>query len=114
MPDPLRTEAPAPSPERVAAEALADRLVQRGLGREETELGTGGLDQLIGWLVEFHRREEKPMWWRMFARHDMTVEERFDDRDCLAALRKTDRPDRQITRQSRGSSTSTTRPRRPR
>ncbi len=39
--DPLRTEAPAPSPERVAAEALADRLVQRGLGREETELGDG-------------------------------------------------------------------------
>ena len=24
------------------------------------------------------------MWWRMFERHEVTVEERFDDRDCLA------------------------------
>ena len=67
-----------------AAGALADRLVQRGPSREEQRRPDGKLDQLIGWLVEFHRREEKPMWWRMFDRHEMTVEERFDDRDCLA------------------------------
>nr|MBA3497714.1 AAA family ATPase [Gemmatimonadales bacterium] len=33
-----------------------------------------------------------PMWWRKFARHEMTVEERYDDRDCLADLTRTDRP----------------------
>ena len=56
------------------------------------------LDQLVGWLVEFHRREEKPMWWRMFDRHEMTVEERFDDRDCLAGLIRTERPTWKIAR----------------
>ena len=53
--------------------------------------GPGGrLDELLGWLVEFHRREEKPMWWRMFERHDRSIEERFDDPDCLAGLVRTD------------------------
>ena len=32
------------------------------------------------------------MWWRMFDRHKTTVEERFEDRDCLAGLIRTERP----------------------
>ena len=28
------------------------------------------------------------MWWRKFERHDMTVEDRNDDRECLAACRE--------------------------
>ncbi|MBA3345917.1 MAG: AAA family ATPase [Gemmatimonadales bacterium] len=56
------------------------------------------LDQLVGWLVEFHRREEKPMWWRKFERSEMTIEERYDDRDCLAALTRTETPASRIKR----------------
>ncbi|MBA3498655.1 MAG: TM0106 family RecB-like putative nuclease, partial [Gemmatimonadales bacterium] len=97
MSDPLRDETPPePSPERIAAEQLAARLVERGAARLETgteaEREVGRVDQLVGWLVQYHRREEKPMWWRKFARHEMTVEERYDDRDCLADLTRTDRP----------------------
>ncbi len=36
------------------------------------------------------------MWWRMFERNDMTVEERYDDFDCLAALVRTETPPRRI------------------
>jgi predicted RecB family nuclease len=97
--DPLRDGTPpAPDPARDAAEALSWRLVERGRAREVAEPEEGRLDQLIGWLVEFHRREEKPMWWRMFDRHEMTVEERFDDRDCLAALTRSERPTWKIAR----------------
>ncbi len=99
LPDPLRVEQPPEvDPDRAAAEALAARLVERGMARLAAEPEEARLDQLVGWLVEFHRREEKPMWWRKFDRHDMTVEERFDDRDCLAGLTRTARPSWKIKR----------------
>ena len=72
--------------------------MDRGRAREEDEPEEGRLDQLVGWLVEFHRREEKPMWWRLFDRHEATVEELFDDRDCLAGLTRTERPTWTIAR----------------
>ena len=40
-------------------------------------------------LLEFHRREAKPIWWRMFDRHEMTEEELIDDPDCLGGLVRT-------------------------
>lgn len=36
------------------------------------------------------------MWWRKFKRHDMTVEERIEDRDCLGGLERTETPARVI------------------
>jgi uncharacterized protein len=97
VPDPMADEAPPElSEERAAAEALADRLVERGRARLEAGDRGGSLDQLVGWLVGFHRREEKPMWWRKFKRHDMTVEERIEDRDCLGGLERTETPARVI------------------
>jgi len=99
LPDPLRNGTPPqPDPARDAAEALSWRLVERGRAREPDEPQEGRLDQLVGWLVEFHRREEKPMWWRMFDRHEATVEELFDDRDCLAGLTRTERPTWKLAR----------------
>jgi len=93
LPDPLRDGRPAaPDPARHAAEALSLRLVERGMARLESQPEEGRLDQLVGWLVEFHRREEKPMWWRMFERHEMSIEERTEDQSCLAALTRTTRP----------------------
>ncbi|HEX2218662.1 MAG TPA: TM0106 family RecB-like putative nuclease [Gemmatimonadales bacterium] len=98
VPDPLRGGTnPEPDPERTAAEALAARLLERSKepGRDPE---SARLDELIGWLVEFHRREEKPMWWRLFERHEMTVDERKDDRDCLAGLARTVTPARRVAR----------------
>jgi len=34
-------------------------------------------------LIDFHRREEKPMWWRMFDRAEATAEELRDDPGCI-------------------------------
>ena len=37
-------------------------------------------------VIEFHRREQKPMWWRMFERAAGTPEERRDDPGCIEGL----------------------------
>jgi len=48
--------------------------------------------ELLAWLVEFYRRENRPVWWAMFDRHEMTEDELYDDADCLARLVRTNRP----------------------
>lgn len=42
--------------------------------------------ELTWQLLDFHRRAEKPAWWQLFARMDMTEEELLDDPECLARL----------------------------
>lgn len=37
-------------------------------------------------LIDFHRREEKPMWWRMFDRAKATPEELRDDSGCIEGI----------------------------
>ncbi len=70
LPDPNEKTPKDEEPEPI--DEVAKRLVARGRALPPEDEG-GRLDRLIGWLVEFHRREEKPMWWRMFERHDADV-----------------------------------------
>lgn len=42
--------------------------------------------EMIAHFVEFHRRDNKPMWWALFERAAMTEEELHDDLSCLAGL----------------------------
>ena len=37
-------------------------------------------------LIDFHRREEKPMWWRMFDRAKAPSEELRDDPACIESI----------------------------
>ncbi len=43
-------------------------------------------------LIDFHRREEKPMWWRMFDRAKATSEELRDDPGCIEGVRAVGAP----------------------
>ncbi len=54
--------------------------------------------ELLGHMVEFHRREEKPGWWAMFDRHAMTDEELVDDINCLGGLTRLSQPPEPIKR----------------
>lgn len=90
-----------PPPERAAAEELAAQLRARAIA-DPGDLERSRLDELLGCLVEFHRREERPAWWALFERHDrMTVEDRVLDLECLAGLVRTDTPPT-IIKRSRG------------
>lgn len=52
------------------------------------------VQELLARLLEFHRREDKPVWWAMFDRAAMTEEELIEDLNCLGGLQRTkDRPE---------------------
>lgn len=44
--------------------------------------------EMLAHLVEFHHREEKPLWWATFDRRAMTEHELIEDLDCLGGLRR--------------------------
>lgn len=44
------------------------------------------LKELAYQLLDFHRRADKPAWWAMFSRQDLTDDELLDDVECLAGL----------------------------
>jgi len=47
--------------------------------------------ETLAWSLEFHRRENKPTWWQLFERLGCSELELYDDMDCLAGLRRTER-----------------------
>jgi uncharacterized protein len=51
---------------------------------------TWGADEqlraLVADLLDFHRRADKPAWWALYARRDMTDEQLIDDVECLGCL----------------------------
>ena len=54
------------------------------------------VQQLLAHVVEFHRREDKPMWWAMFDRQSMTEDELIDDLNCLGGLQRLPSPPERI------------------
>lgn len=67
---------PVVQPEVAARLDTRERLRKQG---DETSI-------VLADLIDFHRREEKPMWWRMFDRAEATPEELRDDPGCLEGV----------------------------
>lgn len=44
------------------------------------------MHELVYQLLDFHRRADKPGWWSMYARMDMSEDELIEDPDCLGGL----------------------------
>lgn len=69
---------------------LRDNLLARALQLSdagETELAK--INTVMAWSIEFHRREAKPIFWRLFDRLGLSHEELLDDIDCLAQCQRT-------------------------
>lgn len=49
------------------------------------------IQELLAPLVEFHRREARPVWWELYERASLDEAERAEQPDCLAGLRRTRR-----------------------
>lgn len=45
-----------------------------------------GWRELLGYLLEYHRREARQEWWEFFKRQDARVEELIADTDCIGGL----------------------------
>ncbi|WP_115710999.1 TM0106 family RecB-like putative nuclease [Legionella sainthelensi] len=70
--------------------ALRERLLKKSedLYLQE-EIEEAAIARLFAWCLEFHRREIKPTFWKIFDRLDKSEEELFDDFDCLAFCTRT-------------------------
>lgn len=64
--------------ERKRLFASLDAKASADTASEESRIAT-----MLRDLLEFHRREEKPVWWRLFERESMTHEELKDDIGCI-------------------------------
>lgn len=71
-------------------ELLEEALLSVAVSESETEENRF-LARQLAHLVLFHTRENKPVWWRYFERSGMSFNELYDDPDCLAGCRRTDR-----------------------
>ncbi|MBN9227264.1 MULTISPECIES: TM0106 family RecB-like putative nuclease [Legionella] len=72
---------------------LRDRLLaQAERLKSEGNIELAKINLIFAWSIEFHRREAKPVFWRMFERLGLTGEELLDDIDCLAYCRRTAKP----------------------
>ena len=69
-------------PEVVARLEIIEKLRKQG----------DSIANTLGDLVDFHRREEKPMWWRMFDRAQALPEELRDDTGCIEGIVATGTP----------------------
>ncbi|KTD02284.1 TM0106 family RecB-like putative nuclease [Fluoribacter gormanii] len=69
--------------------------------KAEGNLQLAKINSILAWSIEFHRREAKPVFWRMFERLGLTGEELLDDIDCLAYCRRTPKPPYKLSPKSR-------------
>ncbi|MFH1574078.1 MAG: TM0106 family RecB-like putative nuclease [Acidobacteriota bacterium] len=80
--------APAPStPQELPPEVIA-RLDTAAKLRKPSDV----VSLVLADLIDFHRREEKPMWWRMFDRATATSEELRDDPGCIEGVQAVGAP----------------------
>jgi len=71
---------------------LRDRLLSRAQKEIVSDQQQADVTETLAWLLEFHRREEKPSWWRLFDRLGLSEIELTDDLDCIAACQRTSTP----------------------
>ena len=69
-------------PEVVARLETAENLRQQG----------DAISVVLADLIDFHRREEKPMWWRMFDRAAAMPDELRDDAGCIEGVQAVGSP----------------------
>lgn len=81
--------APEPQEEENDVTRLRDELhILAGIVENEDK---SILYRNLAWLLEFHKREEKPVWWQYFDRLGMTEFELYQDMDCVAKAVRTER-----------------------
>ncbi|MCL9684951.1 TM0106 family RecB-like putative nuclease [Legionella maioricensis] len=94
--------------ESEAQEELGERIKLRNrlLAKAEQFKSEGNqslakINGVFAWSIEFHRREAKPVFWRMFDRLGLSDDELLDDIDCLAYCQRTEKAPYKPTPQAR-------------
>lgn len=79
-------------------EEISERIkLRNSLLERASKLNMEGQEQLskihsvMAWSIEFHRREAKPIFWRLFDRLGLSEDELLEDIDCLAYCQRTEK-----------------------
>lgn len=79
---------PKVSDEVTARTKLRDKLLAKS---ESLQCNDARITENMAWTLEFHRRETKPLWWRLFDRMGLSHVDLEDDLDCVASCVRTSR-----------------------
>ena len=77
---------PVSAPEPVAPPVLPPEVIARLDTAAKLRKKDDAVSVTLADLIDFHRREEKPVWWRMFDRTSATPEELRDDPACIEGI----------------------------
>jgi len=77
---------------------LAEKLLQQVHDGHISDPEKSRVQELLAYLLEYHWREAKPVFWKMFARAEMDEQELIDDFDCLGGLTRTAKAPRKVKR----------------
>lgn len=88
---------PDSRPERPEV-SLAEKLLSPEMLDSITDIEMRRIQELLASLLQFHWREAKPVFWKMFDRYEMTEQELVDDLDCLGGIERTEKSPRQDRR----------------
>jgi len=88
-------------PEEITARIqLRNELVARAETERDSSPTQVAMTEMMAWMLEFHRRLEKPVWWRLFDRLGMTEDELLDDLDCIVMCERTTREPFKLTQRA--------------
>ncbi|MDZ4771979.1 MAG: TM0106 family RecB-like putative nuclease, partial [Planctomycetota bacterium] len=77
---------PEGKPEEDSDNSPEDLVAVQLLERSRVSPATASIDALLGQLVEFHRREARPVHWAMYERSEYTDEQHAEEMACLGPL----------------------------
>lgn len=72
---------------------IPPHVVERGSIAARLRVSGDHASVVLADLIDFHRREEKPMWWRMFDRSVASPEALRDDPGCIEGLEAVGQPE---------------------
>ncbi|SDZ85638.1 TM0106 family RecB-like putative nuclease [Microbulbifer marinus] len=87
--------------DRLLGLAERQRASECGEETDPSRVPQSVVTETLAWLLEFHRREAKPVFWRLFDRLGLTHDELLDDIDCLAQCERTPRPPFKVSPRAR-------------
>lgn len=77
---------PATAPVQWTPKEVPPHVLERGNIAAKLRVKGDPTSLVLGDLIDFHRREEKPMWWRMFDRSVSTPDVLRDDPGCVEGV----------------------------
>ncbi|MBU6455865.1 MAG: ribonuclease H-like domain-containing protein, partial [Cyanobacteria bacterium REEB67] len=71
---------------RAEVQSLAAKMLEDIAADGDKKTGAMSVREILAYLLEFHWREAKPVFWAKYDRAAMTEDEMFEDVGCLAGL----------------------------